>query len=70
MNVGYATDPELKRFGKKVIYPIGNYIRGDTAEEKRRLRDEYVRQMFANQEEKQTLKETDLVYHKQLLSQI
>jgi len=46
------TNPEMLKFGKKVVYPPNNYVRDDFGLEKQRARDEQLRQIFEKEEQR------------------
>ena len=49
-HIGTMTNPEMRKFGKKVVYPPNNYVRDDYGQDKQRARDEQLRQIFEREE--------------------
>ncbi len=42
-HIGTMTNPEMRKFGKKVVYPPNNYIKDDLKSEKKLARDDQLR---------------------------
>lgn len=52
-HVGFMTNPEMKKFGKRVVFPVNTFIRDDFMEEKVQYRDAQLRQMLEAKERDQ-----------------
>lgn len=68
--MGSRTNPEVKKFGKRVVFPVNNFVRDDFGDERVQMRDEYLREIIAKEERKATDKQQDLDMHRKILHQI
>lgn len=61
-HVGSMTNPEMKKFGKRVVFPVNTFIRDDFLEEKLQYRDAQLRQMMEMKERNEQLKTSEKDY--------
>jgi hypothetical protein len=65
--LGKITNPEMKKFGKRVVFPVNNFVGDNFADEKVSIRDEYLRAIMTKEEKKLSQKQKERDFHTQIL---